>query len=289
MAKDLKHGKDNYLVKNLSALFAFCYLQDIVQLIEDLEAACIRFVHFSKENELRSRVFSEKMGLEAGWNCHVSLRSEEDETSTSPPSQHDLSHSNIGGRRSTHSMRHSSESLHQDLAMAGIITRTESHRSRRCSAPSAINVDTYHVKFEPDRTIEEMSTCSSASKSDYKPTHTPVHQAKSDIFHDSPDISKETDKLTNASQKSSPAKDLPSPGSGEKPCDPLLENHVHEEDFTRRLSSRSSGGLQGDDVDLVTGENLSSSESYPASSHFTENTDSVTGFGLSNRVRSVPA
>lgn len=45
-----------------------------VQLIEQLDQACIRFVHFSKENELRSRVFSEKMGLESGWNCHISLR-----------------------------------------------------------------------------------------------------------------------------------------------------------------------------------------------------------------------
>jgi len=31
-------------------------LQEIVDLIENLESACIRFVHFSKENELRSRV-----------------------------------------------------------------------------------------------------------------------------------------------------------------------------------------------------------------------------------------
>jgi hypothetical protein len=51
-------------------------LTDMVQLIEQLERACIRFVHFSKENELRSRVFSEKMGLESGWNCHISLLSE---------------------------------------------------------------------------------------------------------------------------------------------------------------------------------------------------------------------
>ena len=50
-------------------------LVDIVQLIDLLEKACIRFVHFSKENELRSRVFSEKMGLESGWNCHISLKS----------------------------------------------------------------------------------------------------------------------------------------------------------------------------------------------------------------------
>ncbi|GFR33293.1 transmembrane protein 94 [Trichonephila clavata] len=50
---------------------------DFVQLIEQLDKACIRFVHFSKENELRSRVFSEKMGLESGWNCHISLLSDE--------------------------------------------------------------------------------------------------------------------------------------------------------------------------------------------------------------------
>lgn len=47
-----------------------------VRLIEELDKACIRFVHFSKENELRSRGFSEKMGLESGWNCHISLLNE---------------------------------------------------------------------------------------------------------------------------------------------------------------------------------------------------------------------
>ncbi|XP_050082720.1 transmembrane protein 94 isoform X2 [Anopheles aquasalis] len=62
---------------------------DIVQLIERLERACIRFVHFSKENELRSRVFSEKMGLESGWNCHISLLSDGADTrASSPTKQH---------------------------------------------------------------------------------------------------------------------------------------------------------------------------------------------------------
>ncbi|XP_053682636.1 transmembrane protein 94 isoform X2 [Sabethes cyaneus] len=60
---------------------------DIVQLIERLERACIRFVHFSKENELRSRVFSEKMGLESGWNCHISLLSDDDSAMPSPTSK----------------------------------------------------------------------------------------------------------------------------------------------------------------------------------------------------------
>ncbi|XP_026481591.1 LOW QUALITY PROTEIN: transmembrane protein 94 [Ctenocephalides felis] len=62
---------------------------DMVDLIEQLERACIRFVHFSKENELRSRVFSEKMGLESGWNCHISLLSEKQSEGSSPASSPD--------------------------------------------------------------------------------------------------------------------------------------------------------------------------------------------------------
>jgi hypothetical protein len=58
---------------------------DIVQLIERFEKACIRFVHFSKENELRSRVFSEKMGLESGWNCHISLLATNDHSTVPSP------------------------------------------------------------------------------------------------------------------------------------------------------------------------------------------------------------
>ncbi|XP_075252161.1 uncharacterized protein LOC142344422 isoform X4 [Convolutriloba macropyga] len=48
-------------------------MPDVLDLIEDFESRCIRFVHFSHENELRSRIFAEKLGLETGWNCHVSL------------------------------------------------------------------------------------------------------------------------------------------------------------------------------------------------------------------------
>ena len=48
-------------------------MPDVIDLIEDFDSRCIRFVHFSHENELRSRIFAEKLGLETGWNCHVSL------------------------------------------------------------------------------------------------------------------------------------------------------------------------------------------------------------------------
>ena len=46
---------------------------DIVGLIEVMMSANIRFVHFSYDNELRSRAFGTKLGLETGWNCHISL------------------------------------------------------------------------------------------------------------------------------------------------------------------------------------------------------------------------
>uniref|UniRef100_A0A8C1PEG7 Transmembrane protein 94 n=1 Tax=Cyprinus carpio TaxID=7962 RepID=A0A8C1PEG7_CYPCA len=49
---------------------------DMVRLISGLDSACIRFVYFSSEEEVRSKVFAEKMGLETGWNCHISLQSE---------------------------------------------------------------------------------------------------------------------------------------------------------------------------------------------------------------------
>lgn len=70
--------KNNHLKLALEYIITLKLIDFVlqVQLIDQLERACIRFVHFSKENELRSRVFSEKMGLESGWNCHISLLSE---------------------------------------------------------------------------------------------------------------------------------------------------------------------------------------------------------------------
>ncbi|XP_051790237.1 transmembrane protein 94-like [Erpetoichthys calabaricus] len=49
---------------------------EMVRLVAGMDDACIRFVWFSLEEEVRSKVFAEKMGLETGWNCHISLQSE---------------------------------------------------------------------------------------------------------------------------------------------------------------------------------------------------------------------
>ncbi|KAM9716297.1 transmembrane protein 94 isoform 2-T2 [Menidia menidia] len=59
---------------------------DTVRLIDALVTACIRFVYFSMEDELRSKVFAEKMGLETGWNCHISLTPNGDSPCNGSPS-----------------------------------------------------------------------------------------------------------------------------------------------------------------------------------------------------------
>uniref|UniRef100_A0A8D3CMG9 Transmembrane protein 94 n=1 Tax=Scophthalmus maximus TaxID=52904 RepID=A0A8D3CMG9_SCOMX len=59
---------------------------DTVRLIDALVTACIRFVYFSMDDELRSKVFAEKMGLETGWNCHISLTPNGDSPCNGAPS-----------------------------------------------------------------------------------------------------------------------------------------------------------------------------------------------------------
>lgn len=53
--------------------FQFVPKLDVVSLIEDLQVAGIRFVHFTCENEVRGKAFALKLGLETDWNCHISL------------------------------------------------------------------------------------------------------------------------------------------------------------------------------------------------------------------------
>ena len=55
---------------------------DMVQLVEQLDIAGVRFVHFTAENELQIRWFTEKLGLEVGWNCHISLSPDMGENGT---------------------------------------------------------------------------------------------------------------------------------------------------------------------------------------------------------------
>ncbi|GBP14887.1 Transmembrane protein 94 [Eumeta japonica] len=157
---------------------------DIVQLVERLERACIRFVHFSKENELRSRVFSEKMGLESGWNCHISLLSESDEKNANaggvvqspkllPPTCSTTDTTTTNAILTTASATSDTHDNSIEIQILGNVTtdddssdfnyllpqfaNLESSKALSSSAPGAIS---NHLMFELDNNNE---TCSNAS------------------------------------------------------------------------------------------------------------------------------
>lgn len=132
---------------------------DFVQLVEQLEKACIRFVHFSKENELRSRVFSEKMGLESGWNCHISLHSPSCSSTNTKDSLLNptlVASSNKSG---------SKISLNDPPRQNATVLRSQ-------SAPCSVSLETCMVKFAEGQTAvianessDEASSTSSSSSS----------------------------------------------------------------------------------------------------------------------------
>ncbi|XP_038211655.1 transmembrane protein 94 isoform X1 [Zerene cesonia] len=113
---------------------------DMVELIERLERACIRFVHFSKENELRSRVFSEKMGLESGWNCHISLMSQPLSKPSSP-----LSSQTLSRERPNTATQLTRPDTGDAFAHSGNMANS---KVLSMSAPGAINLEQGTVKFD---------------------------------------------------------------------------------------------------------------------------------------------
>lgn len=118
---------------------------DMVELIERLERACIRFVHFSKENELRSRVFSEKMGLESGWNCHISLMSDTEASKSASP----LSSQNIAQPKEPNIERRPSRGFETFDALGFCHSNSmATSKALSMSAPGAINLDHTTVKFD---------------------------------------------------------------------------------------------------------------------------------------------
>lgn len=87
------------------------------------------------------------MGLEAGWNCHISLRSKKSKKSSSRPDsviQGDLSH-----HASHHSSHHSTNTVGREN---NVFLSKQKHsitsQQRSYSAPSVVNLDASQVKFE---------------------------------------------------------------------------------------------------------------------------------------------
>ena len=155
----------------------------------------------------------------------------------------------------------------------------------------------FKVKFESNKASEESTTCSHNATADcqkVKDKHTKQcytgssesinHDELATLLKIQENSKNSTVEESNISMKKSPSAILRKDQDGGMSTKPLLE----------KKNSLVKYCVSDEDVHVETVENNpeeeyndedASSESYPASSHYTENTDSVTGgFGLTNRV-----
>lgn len=155
---------------------------DIVQLIERFEKACIRFVHFSKENELRSRVFSEKMGLESGWNCHISLLSSDHNSISSPKASRQLD------KKPELNIKSEPREAHDEFSRLLPHSNFESTKAFSSSAPCEIStLESQHpLNDHPQDTSSRKSSLSNHdSVMEDCPHHEDMHNQSISIMTDS--------------------------------------------------------------------------------------------------------
>ena len=125
-------------------------------IITNFFKACIRFVHFSKENELRSRVFSEKMGLESGWNCHISLLNDDSHSESNYGANAAVYHFSNNMKGSKSSIINESQTI--------TVCRTQ-------SAPGSVNLEISTVKFANDCDVESIDRMSYSDSSSQHDSH----------------------------------------------------------------------------------------------------------------------
>nr|CAB3258538.1 uncharacterized protein KIAA0195-like [Phallusia mammillata] len=119
----------------------------VFHMVEALESACIRFVHFTHEDEVRSRVFAEKMGVEVGWNCHISLSA----CHPSHTSQHaSTSHVCTGTAESDDEVDQETELLQQKFSSSptseSTISESAFHALNRAKLPRGIDNIVPHIE-----------------------------------------------------------------------------------------------------------------------------------------------
>lgn len=236
------------------------------------------------------------MGLEAGWNCHISLLAEKftgggdggfSVTCDSLPGSVPQSRSASISRRSSRFPSKQST----DSVTAPTMTDVATVHSRACSprrvnsAPANINLDIPLVKFEAVTEVldgDDNVQCDALQPAvvDGLPVMGSAGLPKARV----------SDVVLGASAKHGWDQ------TDSEESKPLLKSEVSkpEPKKLRREATRYNEVvgdplLESSDVPQVSEsmpDDIESTDSYPDSSHQTENTDSVTGgLGLSNRVK----
>ncbi|KAH8298018.1 hypothetical protein KR018_004405 [Drosophila ironensis] len=203
---------------------------DIVRLVERLERACIRFVHFSKENELRSRVFSEKMGLESGWNCHISLLSEPE------PEAVESERDRTGAKQKEQKEpEQAGKASHQDTRTTSTTTATATiDNHENSNHPTSTSAKVMYIS--PPAPVSEFASESASVD--------PSAAKSTDIVGDGPEVSYLLGPPTNLESSKTLSSSAPGAISNPDECNPLSAALIEEES---PLPGGGGGSGSGDD------------------------------------------
>ncbi|KAK8379307.1 hypothetical protein O3P69_019293 [Scylla paramamosain] len=182
---------------------------DMVQMIEQLDASCIRF---------------QKMGLESGWNCHISLLSDRTRTESGNSSRA----GQVTGSAKTSGLtlfRQSNEDLGSpDLAKAKFRSSLEVSRGLSHSAPSAINLEVAQISPTPEAFCK-----GEEEEEDEEDEEEEVEE----------EVDSEESRLGNFGYRCD--------GGTSEECIMLGEEEDEEEEEEKRRRRRMAGGDEGED------------------------------------------
>lgn len=127
------------------------------------------------------------MGLEAGWNCHISLLSDDVcKADLNPGSGSTISQTDLH-RGSRYSSRHSSETAQKDIVSNAQIKFKKQYdflKNRSQSAPSIVNLDPSQVRFEMKVSSSCITTRTKKKRSDDSHESTPLTFEEDLVFSD---------------------------------------------------------------------------------------------------------
>ena len=222
------------------------------------------------------------MGLEAGWNCHISLLGEHNSELDGAPSATEL-HTYEGSvhassRMSTesvnkHGKHHSGSKMHET---------PDPVKVRRSSAPGSLGLELVQVSFHLHNTRHSPRKTPEKSTDHYaklKQNHSVEEPSTSSVV-----MVSEKSPMISVSDTTPSARAVKIANQEGDVSLPLLMSRTSPADIAPHSRVSESSGRESSPSDQATRPHLSSissNESYLGSSYISENTDSV---GLSNRV-----
>lgn len=123
---------------------------EIVPVIEHLLSAGIRFVFFSEETESRSKAFANRIGLETGWNCHISLQDDSLLGALPNTKLNNNSNSNSANTSAPSSPKTPLMGVNDKRALSSVLEYSTTYTDNKARLPKGVKSIRPHIKTTDD-------------------------------------------------------------------------------------------------------------------------------------------